>query len=305
MFNFFCVRLYGSSFLSYEGYEYVIHNHSIIDPLTINWGYIGKKQTNHHGLSIYKYPKPKYLNGKTLLLSTIGATDCYGDWVLNLIPRIGFVEHFGFSLDQFDHILINPIKHNWQKELIEILNISHHNLIQVEPGQHYKCEEMIAPSYSPHSMFGYEYIKKRLCLSSLKQSKPRKKIFLTRKRNQWMRVINEDQLLPILQKHGFEVLDFNAMPLKQQIEIMLNTEFLISPEGSGLINSILLSADSKVIELFNKNKVNAMFHIFNLYNHNKYGALLCDEIKIIGLDKKSDIYVEPMQLDQLIQKLQD
>jgi hypothetical protein len=86
---------------------------------------------------------------------------------------------------------------------------------------------------------------------------------------------------------------------------MLNTEFLISPEGSGLINSILLSADSKVIELFNKNKVNAMFHIFNLYNHNKYGALLCDEIKIIGLDKKSDIYVEPMQLDQLIQKLQD
>jgi capsular polysaccharide biosynthesis protein len=64
--------------------------------------------------------------------------------------------------------------------------------------------------------------------------------------NSGRHVVNEEKLIDVLQKYGFEILDPLALGQDETRKILGETEHLITPIGASLINCIYLAAGAQV-----------------------------------------------------------
>ena len=77
---------------------------------------------------------------------------------------------------------------------------------------------------------------------------PTRKIWIHRSEKSRRALLNEDEVLAAVQKAGFEPIVFEALTLKQQIELMQQTKVLAGLHGAGLTNLMFLPANSTVLE---------------------------------------------------------
>jgi len=87
---------------------------------------------------------------------------------------------------------------------------------------------------------------------SPKTFKRNNNIFITRKNADCRKIINEEELYPMLQKKGFSVHQLEKMKLKDQIALFVDANAIIGQHGAGLTN-MLYSENATVIELFSTN----------------------------------------------------
>lgn len=75
------------------------------------------------------------------------------------------------------------------------------------------------------------------------------KIYISRKHAKHRKVINEEDLLPILEKNGFRVSYFETLGFKEQINICARAKYVVGVHGAGLTNLMFLPAKSKIMEI--------------------------------------------------------
>jgi len=300
---FYCATLKNGQYISINGQDTILYRNNILQPLSFKKSYFNLSENWVHPLGRGVHPpKIKHLKGSALVLSTIGAGKNYGHWIIDLLPRLGFAEYFGFKIQDFDHILINRAIHPFQKELIDLVGLPKHKIIETDLDENIMADMLVVPSNSHQSMYGFRVIREKL-LKNFNEPKTRnRRVYLTRRRDSYMKVVNEEELTDLLQKYHFEIVDIRQFSVRDQIKMMMETNFLISAQGSGLANINYMSPSSNVIEIYNKELINATFLIYGLYNNVNYGALLAEPITN-PLHKKSDIYVDINKLEKLINKM--
>ncbi len=78
----------------------------------------------------------------------------------------------------------------------------------------------------------------------------KRKLYITRQGATMRRVHNEADVLKLLTKHGYRMIDCAAMSLEDQIEAFAGAEEIIAPHGAGLVNLMFAPAGCRVLELF-------------------------------------------------------
>lgn len=89
-----------------------------------------------------------------------------------------------------------------------------------------------------------------------------RRIYVSRSRQKNRRLLNEEQLLPLLAHHGFEVVYFEDLSLEQQIHLMQHTEVLMGVHGANMTNMLFLPEEATVLELMSTSGANLCY--FNL-----------------------------------------
>jgi capsular polysaccharide biosynthesis protein len=80
-------------------------------------------------------------------------------------------------------------------------------------------------------------------------SPPSKRIYLSRCRAPRRRILNESELIPILQAHGFTVFYPERHDWVTQMQTIAGAEVLVSNHGAGLTNMIAMTPGSRILEL--------------------------------------------------------
>lgn len=99
--------------------------------------------------------------------------------------------------------------------------------------------------------------------------------------------INYDDLVSECEKIGFEPIDLGALALEEQIAIMRECEFVISPHGGALANIIWCNPKSIILEIFsgwNDNCFEMIARRFEL----KYHSYFCQSIPLQLFTKSKD-----------------
>lgn len=78
-------------------------------------------------------------------------------------------------------------------------------------------------------------------------------IYVSRNKAKYRKVLNEEDLLPILKKYGFEVVFFEDFTMREQIEIAFNARNFISLHGANLTNVMYMQSGGNVFELRKNN----------------------------------------------------
>jgi hypothetical protein len=82
-------------------------------------------------------------------------------------------------------------------------------------------------------------------------SKPSRKIYLTRKKRNVRCVENENEIINILLKYGFEIFSFEELSYNEQVSLMMESSHFISIHGAGFSNIVFMQKNTSVLELIN------------------------------------------------------
>ncbi len=77
-----------------------------------------------------------------------------------------------------------------------------------------------------------------------------RRIFISRKDAKLRRVVNEDALEPLLQRHGFERHILKGKPIAEQVRLFMEAEAVVAPHGAGLAHIAWCEAGVPVCEFF-------------------------------------------------------
>jgi Glycosyltransferase 61 len=76
-------------------------------------------------------------------------------------------------------------------------------------------------------------------------------------------ILNEEEILPGLQALGFEILQFEDIPLKKKIEYFQTSKLIVSPNSGGLTCSLFADKRSTIVEILPADGTN-MDHYKNI-----------------------------------------
>jgi hypothetical protein len=94
-----------------------------------------------------------------------------------------------------------------------------------------------------------QYLKNYYLKTAINYTENYQKIYISRNKSGKRTLLNENEILPILNKHGFKVIYAEELPIEEQIQLFSRTTHLLSIHGAGLSNLVFMQPKSKVIEI--------------------------------------------------------
>jgi len=97
-------------------------------------------------------------------------------------------------------------------------------------------------------------------------------IYISRNKAKYRKVINEQEILPLLKKYNFEVVFFEDYSVCQQIELCYNSKNIVSVHGANLTNVVFMQPNCNVLEFRKKDDVhnNYFYELTDSLNCNYY-----------------------------------
>lgn len=112
------------------------------------------------------------------------------------------------------------------------------------------------------------------------QAKPGKRIYLSRKPGAMRTILNEDELLPVLQDRGFQVIWAEDLNFAQQVALFASASHLVGLHGGGLANLVWVPPGCRVLEIFNPDTIDrrcywSLCHTMGLLHAHLVGQRSC------------------------------
>jgi hypothetical protein len=92
--------------------------------------------------------------------------------------------------------------------------------------------------------------------------KPWRKVFLNRDKQRYGRYLgNEEEIVQMLKRHGFEEVFAENITIEQQAQLFQETEYLVALHGAGLIQQFFMNyAQSHIIEIMPRNYLMPLYY---------------------------------------------
>lgn len=130
-----------------------------------------------------------------------------------------------------------------------------------------------------------------------------RRIHVSRARARMRRIVNEAELAPVFERHGFETVFAEELSLAEQVAMMAGTRVLVGAHGAGLTNMMFMPAGSTVLELRQlSGPPNCFFALAGASGH-CYRYLACKPGGRPAHPHAADIGVDPDELDRSLAEL--
>ncbi|WP_299824500.1 glycosyltransferase 61 family protein [uncultured Pontibacter sp.] len=187
-------------------------------------------------------------------------------WFFDCLPRLYFLLS---TVQESIKIIMRPDLPPYQLQTLQFILADYPQAEIVFIGKHEKwqLQEFILPSFVANPQSGYlpqpvgQWLREKIWRGyHIKSTVPKKRIYISRSNARTRRVVNEQELVPILASYGFEVVRPEEMTYQQQVQLFFDAEAVIAPHGAGLTN-LLFSEQCKVLELHPANLIKTHYFL--------------------------------------------
>jgi len=216
------------------------------------------------------------VSGKVAVI-TQPAYDNYFHWMTEILARLAFLEKEGIY---YDYLYV-PQKSKFMKETLRLWGIQEEKIIAPTSEDFaVQADQIILPSLVSNSNYGWtqfvnyirpdlvSYVKDKLFTAAKKQNimDLPKRVFISRKDAPFRKLLNEDEVFAQLEPYGFVRYELSKLSVAEQIMLFNQAEIIISPQGTGLANSIFCTENTKIIELFQSLGDCTFWYISQIFN---------------------------------------
>ncbi|MEG4273771.1 MULTISPECIES: tetratricopeptide repeat protein [unclassified Microcoleus] len=206
----------------------------------------------HSVFQLESFPGLKQIDGSVAVLSGLSG-NVYFHWMVDVLPRIELLRHSGRDLAEIDWFLVNSCQHQFQRESLRILGIPEEKVLESDRLPHIQATELIVPSFAGYlgwpSGWAMDFLRREFLKGIIPSSSYPKRIYISRSKARYRRVLNEEDAIEVLEKFGFVSIFPESMSLAEQIAHFSHAEVIVAAHGSGLTNTIFCRQGTKVIEL--------------------------------------------------------
>lgn len=223
-----------------------------------------------------KLPPVHKIEGTVAFLSTLGG-DTYYHWWVDILPRLELLRRSGIDWDKIDKFVINNVRHRFQKDIIDTLNIPPEKLITSLDYPHIQATQLLVPSVtsSTEKWFGpfiegppkwvCDFLRQKFLPLVDSHSKTSEKVYISRRKAKVRRLINEEEVIALLEPLGFKTVILESLSVTEQISLMAGAKTIIAPHGAGLTNTIFCQPGTQLLEIFSPRYVPDCYWIIS--NH--------------------------------------
>lgn len=253
------------------------------------------------------------INGKVAVISQVAYFN-YWHWLSEIMCRLALLEIQGI---EYDYLYVNQDS-KFMKDTLELWGIPSCKIIHPANNNFaITADEVILPSLVSNVNFGLalfscygqpyllEYVRKKLLTAALRQTPTKifsKKIFISRKDSNIRNIINEDELFRALKPYGFERYELAKLSVVDQIQLFNQADIIVSPQGTGLANSIFCKPNVKIIELFQSLNDATFWYLSQDFNFN-YAAVQTAQFIENYITAWQSPTIIPLQVVDLIKPL--
>ncbi|MEG5220458.1 tetratricopeptide repeat protein, partial [Microcoleus sp. ARI1-A5] len=216
-------------------------------------GCLRHEANKHRVFNLEELPTLERIDGTVAVLSGLSG-NVYFHWMVDILPRLDILRQSKVDLDKIDWFLVNSIAQPFQRETLSLLGISTSKIIESDRHPHIQAKQLIVPSFSGSigwlqpialKFLRQEFLKQ---IPSLSSSYP-ERIYISRAKSRYRRVINEEEVMDYLAKFGFQTFVTESLSVVEQIALFYHAKIIVAPHGSGLTNIIFGQNGTKIIEL--------------------------------------------------------
>ena len=287
----------------------ITNNHETFSPLYTR---VSTNMTHFFTEKFYK----NFINNKNTLKSfknlfVLGSNsgNNYYSNLLEFLPRIFFNKNSNIKIAI--HRNSSNKYRKFIKSILQSLNVEF-SIVFLDDNFYYfkECEFPQFMSLNDSIKILKQFIKPKVNLESSK------KIYISRENSDYRRIINEADIVNILRKKGYKIINPQQYKIEEQIEAFFNAEKILAPHGSNLANIIFCKQGTEIIEIapaFRENEkiFENKYSNLCLINKLKHSKIVADSIDVENHSTLAKKYIHPNVLSQsnyyknLIVKIQD
>ena len=216
-------------------------------------GCLRHDSNKHRVFNLEELPTLEQIDGTVAVLSGLSG-NVYFHWMVDILPRLKILRQSKVDWDKIDAFLVNSIVQPFQRETLSLLGISPSKIIESDRHPHIQAKQLIVPSFSGSIGWAQPQALKFLRQEFLKQIYLQKftypeRIYISRAKSRYRRVINEEEVMDYLTKLGFQSFVTESLSVVEQIALFNRAKIIVAPHGSGLTNIIFCQPGTKIIEL--------------------------------------------------------
>lgn len=232
-------------------------NGSLITPdggLLVQSTYGANVLRQDHVYDALRLPQPRYLAGSYYTIASLSPAGYY-HWVIETLPRL-----FAFdTVTPKPRLIVNSPLNRWQLESLELLGFPRQDLVEL--GTDYlQVENLYFPEYTGINPFTLNWLREHLFAAVDSEPRPRR-VYVTRRIAPKRRLVNENEIEPLLQQHGFVIAQLENLSFAEQIRLFAQAEIIVGPHGAGLTNMVWAPPGCKVMEIGHPDYVNVMYYM--------------------------------------------
>ena len=256
------------------------------------------------------FPEPTRLAGRTLYLVTPEATDNFHHWLIDLLPRFGLVKRAGYTLSEFDHVIINHASRRYQLSTLERLGVPPEKIIVAQESLFVRCDSLVVPSLKQNHQTipqaDITFLREAFLRTPAPVEKTRR-IFLSRGDASYRRLLNESELLDLLRAHEFEIISPGTLDFEQQARLFSEASVIAGPAGAAFANLVFASSPAQVIEIVPPQWLAAFHWMISARVGLPHTVLLGDGEVMRGVPdssaRQADLSVRPERLAAALQRV--
>lgn len=220
---------------------------------------------------IDRLPSCTQFDGSIAVLAALASAEekpssNYFHWLIDLLPRIGLLQQSGIHFDEIDYFIVDTPLTDFQKDSLLALEIDLAKVIDVSQYSHIQAQRLIVPSIAGKLTHATKWSCRFLRTAFVRAFKiatttAKTRLYISRDRAKYRRILNEDELLGILEPLGFQCVRPETLSFEEQVRLFASAEIVIAPHGAGLTNTIFCEPGTKIVEIFSPNYILPYFRI--------------------------------------------
>lgn len=173
----------------------------------------------------------------------------YYHWLCEVLPRLWMMKR-----RYQDGIVIIPdtfVKYTFITDLLKILGLEY---LPIQSSRNHRFKSLVAVKTEPKCGNAVPAILESMVkavkqLLNIPAVKPHRKVYLSRGKASSRRISNEDELMPVLNAAGFEIIYAEDLSVAEQVRVFNETSVLLAMHGGGMANMAFMQPSAKVFEV--------------------------------------------------------
>jgi capsular polysaccharide biosynthesis protein len=266
--------------------------------VSVDWSAGAQDARRHPLLRQRRLPKAERLVGTSTVLATSESARFF-HWMTDALPRLQILRRAGpVPWEAIDHFLISegvPAI----RESLRLLGIREAAIVVTRPDSHFLCDWLIVPSFpsAPGNVppWAIDFLRSQFLPTHCRI--PARRLYLSRAKASGRKILNEEEIMPLLTRRGFIRVTLEEMSLVDQIALFAEAEAVVAPHGAGFTNLVWCAPKTKVLEIFSPLYVNLCYWAIASLISADYNYLLGSAEGLISNVNDARFFLENISLD--------
>ncbi|MDO6391119.1 glycosyltransferase family 61 protein [Pontibacter sp. BT731] len=200
-------------------------------------------------------------------------------WFFDCLPRLYLVlEHTQEPIKVIMRRDMAP--YQLQTLAFVLKDYPHAEVVFIDKREKWQVGKFVLPSFIANAQSGYlprdvaDWLRHKVWQGyGVQQGSRRRRLYISRANAKTRRVLNEQDLLPLITRYGFEVVRAEELTYQQQVQLFFEAETVIAPHGAGLTN-LLFSEHCQVLEFHPANLIKTHYFLLCKALDFRYSAMV-------------------------------